>query len=36
MFRRATGEHRVLGFDVGDWFLLSGGLALAGLLAMLV
>jgi hypothetical protein len=35
MFARATAEGRLLGFDMGDWIILVGGCALAGLLALL-
>jgi len=29
-------DHRVLGFDMGDWSILGGGLALVALLTLLV
>jgi hypothetical protein len=36
MFARMTIEDRFLGFDTGDWTMLCGGLALAGVLALLI
>ena len=36
MFTRMTAEGRLLGFDIGDWTMLLGGLTLAGLVALLV
>jgi hypothetical protein len=36
MIARMTAEGRVLGFNAGDWLLLIGGSALAGLLTFLV
>jgi hypothetical protein len=36
MIGRMTAEGRVLGFDAGDWLMLLGGSALAGLLTLLV
>ena len=36
MIARMTAEGRVLGFDAGDWLMLLGGSALAGLLTLLV
>jgi hypothetical protein len=35
MFARMSGEGRLLGFDMGDWFMLVGGCMLAGLLTLL-
>ena len=29
-------DRRLLGFDVGDWSILGGGLALVALLSLLV
>jgi hypothetical protein len=36
MFTRMSGEGRLLGFDLGDWTMLLGGLTLAALLLLLV
>jgi hypothetical protein len=36
MFARMTAEGRLLGFDIGDWTMLLGGLTLAALVALLV
>jgi hypothetical protein len=36
MIARMTADGRVLGFDAGDWLMLIGGSALAGLLTFLV
>jgi hypothetical protein len=36
MIARMTAEGRILGFNAGDWLLLLGGSALAGLLTFLV
>jgi hypothetical protein len=36
MFARVVAKRRLLGFDAGDWSLLVAGLALAGLVAMLI
>jgi hypothetical protein len=36
MIARMTAEGRVLGFDAGDWMMLIGGSALAGLITLLV
>jgi hypothetical protein len=33
---RLTSDGRLLGFDTGDWSMLLGGFAVAGLLALLV
>jgi len=33
---RLTSDGRLLGFDPGDWSMLLGGFALAGLLALFV
>jgi hypothetical protein len=33
---RFTAEGRLLGFDTGDWFMLLGGLVLAGLLSVVL
>jgi hypothetical protein len=33
---RLTSDGRLLGFDTGDWSMLLGGFALAGLLALFV
>lgn len=33
---RFTTDGRLLGFDSGDWSMLLGGFAVAGLLALLV
>jgi hypothetical protein len=33
---RVMADGRLLGFDSGDWSMLLGGFALAGLLALLV
>jgi hypothetical protein len=33
---RLTNDGRLLGFDTGDWSMLLGGFAVAGLLALLV
>jgi hypothetical protein len=35
MLRFAT-DGRLLGFDIGDWSMLLGGLVLAGLVTLLV
>ena len=32
----ARTDHRLLGFDMGDWSILGGGLGLVGLLTLLV
>ncbi len=34
MWRMTDG--RLLGFDAGDWFMLIGGIAVAGLLTILI
>jgi hypothetical protein len=36
VFARKMTDRRLLGFDMGDWSILGGGLVLAGLLVMLV
>ena len=36
MFARMTAQRRLLGFDIGDWSMLLGGLTLAGVLALLI
>jgi hypothetical protein len=36
MFARMTIKDRFVGFDAGDWAMLFGGLALAGLVVLLV
>jgi hypothetical protein len=36
MFTHMTAEGRLLGFDIGDWAMLVGGLTLAALVALLV
>jgi hypothetical protein len=36
MTARTKTDYRVLGFDVGDWSILGGGLALVALLTLLV
>ena len=36
MIARMAAEGRILGFNAGDWLLLLGGSALAGLLTFLV
>jgi hypothetical protein len=36
MFTRMTAEGRLLGFNIGDWTMLLGGLTLAALVALLV
>lgn len=33
---RLTNDGRLLGFDTGDWSMLLGGFALAGLLSLFV
>jgi hypothetical protein len=33
---KMSASARLLGFDIGDWSILAAGLALAGLLTMLV
>jgi hypothetical protein len=33
---RLTSDGRLLGFDRGDWSMLLGGFAVAGLLSLLV
>jgi hypothetical protein len=33
---RLTNDGRLLGFDSGDWSMLIGGFALAGLLTLFV
>ena len=33
---RLTSDGRLLGFDTGDWSMLLGGFALAGLLSLFV
>ena len=33
---RLTSDGRLLGFDTGDWSVLLGGFAVAGLLSLLV
>jgi hypothetical protein len=35
-FTHFTTDGRLLGFDIGDWSMLLGGLVLAGLLTLLV
>jgi hypothetical protein len=36
MTLRITTDGRLLGFDTGDWSILLGGFAVAGLLALMV
>jgi hypothetical protein len=36
MFARVVAKRRLFGFDADDWSLLVAGLALAGLMAMLI
>jgi hypothetical protein len=36
MTMRITSDGRLLGFDTGDWSMLLGGFALAGLVALFV
>jgi hypothetical protein len=36
MFASIRTERRLLGFDTGDWSILTAGLALVGLLILLV
>ncbi len=33
---RITAEGRLLGFDMGDWFMLLGGLVVAGMLSFIL
>jgi hypothetical protein len=33
---RLTTEGRLLGFDMGDWFMLLGGFAVAGMLSFVL
>jgi len=36
MFARVMADGRFLGFDPGDWLMLFGGFALAGLAVLLL
>jgi hypothetical protein len=36
LFLRAAVSRRLFGLDVGDWSMLLGGIALIGLLALLI
>ena len=36
LFMRMAASGRVFGLDVGDWSILFGGVALIGLLALLI
>jgi hypothetical protein len=36
MFAHTRTEHRLLGFDIGDWSILVVGFALVALLTLLV
>jgi hypothetical protein len=33
---RFASEGRLLGFDMGDWFMLLGGFAVAGMLSFIL